>query len=127
MLIPLLSFVPALPAEDPARIVFETHQLSEEFFGEGASFGDFDGDGVSDVAAGPFWYRGPEFTEKERIYDGGAFDPAGYSDYFFSWARDIDGDGATDLFVVGFPGKEAFWYRNPGEGVGDWSLSLIHI
>lgn len=126
MLIPLLSFVPALPAEDPARIVFETHQLSEEFFGEGASFGDFDGDGVSDVAAGPFWYRGPEFTEKERIYDGGAFDPAGYSDYFFSWARDIDGDGATDLFVVGFPGKEAFWYRNPGEGVGDWSRHLVH-
>lgn len=57
--------------------------------------------------------RSPARSERHALYEAHAFDPAGYSDALFAWARDFDGDGWTDVLAVGFPGKEAYWYRNP--------------
>src|SRR5215831_11525387 len=94
-------------------IRFERRQLSTDFLCEGATFADLNRDGKNDVIAGPFWYEGPDFQKKHAIYEPKPFDPHGYSDHFFAWPRDLDGDGWLDLLVVGFPGKEAFWYRNP--------------
>jgi len=104
--------LPLLLFQEPA-IRFERRQLSSDFTCEGANFADLDRDGRSDLIAGPWWYAGPDFDAKHPIYEVEAFDPHGYSDNFFVWPRDLDGDGWTDLLVVGFPGKEAFWYRNP--------------
>src|SRR4029453_23337 len=54
--------------------------------------------------------------------------PLAYSQNFFSYVYDFDKDGFTDICVVGFPGKEAFWYRNPA-GKGDpkatWERHVI--
>ena len=97
----------------PECIAFERVQLAAEFTCEGASFGDLDGDGSSDVVAGPYWYRGPEFRERHELYPPRAFRPEGYSDNFFSWTDDLDADGRLDVVVVGFPGQQAFWLRNP--------------
>ena len=99
--------------QEPDQIRFERRQLSTDFLCEGATFADLDRDGKNDVIAGPWWYAGPDFKTKHAIYEPKPFDPHGYSDNFFVWPRDLDGDGWTDLLVVGFPGKEAFWYRNP--------------
>src|SRR6202008_4067206 len=68
---------------------------------------------------------GPEFEAKHAIYAPSPFDPHGYSDNFFVWPRDLDGDGWKDLLVVGFPGKEAFWYRNPLSDGGTWERFLV--
>jgi len=122
--IPLALLTLGSGADD--AIVFETTQLSDAFLCEGASFGDLDRDGVNDVVAGPFWYRGPDFRSARRLYDGQPFDPAGYSDHFFSWVRDLDGDGWSDVFFIGFPGQEAFWLRNPAGGEGPWVRHLVH-
>lgn len=104
---------PESPSKPELAIRFERRQLSAEFTCEGASFGDLNKDGHVDVIAGPSWYAGPDFRTRNVLYAGRAFDAKGYSDNFFSWTDDLDGDGWLDVVVVGFPGKEAYWLRNP--------------
>ncbi|QDV06180.1 FG-GAP repeat protein [Planctomycetes bacterium Poly30] len=121
----------ACPQEAGPELAWGAHRLTSEFFGEGATFGDFNRDGAPDVASGPYWYEGPGFAERHEIYEPKAFDVAGYSDHFFDWSTDIDGDGWLDLFVIGFPGQEAWWFQNPGdtpegEEHVHWRRSVVH-
>ncbi|MGI8963309.1 MAG: PVC-type heme-binding CxxCH protein [Thermomicrobiales bacterium] len=96
-----------------------------EFHAEGAGVGDINGDEVVDIAYGPFWFAGPDFGEKKRFAKGEAFDGgSGYSDNFFSFIRDFNDDGAGDILVFGFPGKEARLYLNSGSDAL-WEMHVI--
>ncbi len=95
---------------------WEKRWLTAMFYGEGANFGDFNKDGKLDIVSGPFIYDGPELTMKRAYTDVKPHDPLAYSDNFLTYAHDFDKDGWADIFVIGFPGKEAFWYRNPQGG-----------
>ena len=103
-----------LRADEYVLHSFRTEMLSDVYYSEGAGAGDIDGDGQTDVVCGPYWYRGPEFTEAYEIYKPVAQNRDRYADNFFSWVRDFDRDGHQDVLVVGFPGTPAFVYRNPG-------------
>src|SRR3954465_9116851 len=98
------SFVPAITAADKAKPhtkggekhtlqAFQKTQLSDKFFGEGASFGDFNHDGVMDIVSGPYWYAGPKFTERHEYYPAVPFDIAKYSENFFAFTYDVNRDG----------------------------------
>ncbi|MDP7133253.1 MAG: VCBS repeat-containing protein, partial [Planctomycetota bacterium] len=91
---------------------FEKVRLEEKFYAEGATSGDFNRDGKTDVAIGPFWYEGPELQKKHEVYDPKPSDPRRDSPNFLTFAHDINGDQWTDLLVVSWPGKEAWWYEN---------------
>lgn len=113
----------ATQAED----AWESKRLLSDFHSEGASVGDLNGDGNVDIAYGPFWFAGPEFSEKNRFAEGESFvAEKGYSDNFFSYVVDATGDGKNDVLVYGFPGKEARLYVNPGEPK-DGELWQMHI
>ncbi|MCA9055936.1 MAG: VCBS repeat-containing protein, partial [Planctomycetaceae bacterium] len=100
-------------ADDHSLVAWQTRQLSDLFFSEGADCGDFNGDGHMDVVSGPFWYAGPDFAKSHAYYEPKPFDPHGYSDNFFTFTDDFNGDGWTDILVYGFPGQDASWYENP--------------
>jgi hypothetical protein len=106
----------------PTPIKFKKITLSHDFTCEGAAVGDFNHDGNNDVVAGPYWYEGPDFSTEKRheIYAPKTFKPDNdYSDNFLTYTHDFNGDGWDDVLVIGFPGKEAFWYENPGSAKGE--------
>src|SRR5258706_16132960 len=43
-------------------------QLSDQFWSEGATIGDFNHDGKMDVASGPYWWEGPDFHVRHEFY-----------------------------------------------------------
>jgi putative membrane-bound dehydrogenase-like protein len=114
-----------LALQSSALHPFERVTLSSEFLCEGASIGDLDGDGDPDIAAGPWWYEGPAFRARHAFYPAVPFDRQKYSDHFFSWILDVDGDGRNDVFVVGFPGLDAHWLKNPGATDGNWERFVV--
>lgn len=122
----LASVSLATAADTVALHTFVKQKLDDRFYAEGAAVADIDHDGKADIIAGPFWYRGPAFTERTAfIPDIKPTDPLSYSQLqFFTFASDIDGDGWTDLVTVGYPGKECFWWENPKEAGKPWTKHL---
>jgi hypothetical protein len=117
---PLLLAGAAAPAADWQKLT-----LSRDFFSEGGTFGDLNRDGVADVVSGPFWYAGPDFSARHELYAPAPFDPMKYSDNFFAFVADFNADGWNDVFVIGFPGKDATWLENPGAAGGAWSRHAV--
>jgi hypothetical protein len=121
---PLLGVTAAARAADDIIHTFTKIKLSDEFYSEGATFGDFNHDGVMDIVSGPFWWEGPDFKVKHAYYSVKASDPHGYSSNFFAFAYDVNGDGWTDIVIIGFPGQQAYWYENPQGKSETWTRHL---
>ncbi len=120
----LLAASPALPAQE--LITWKRVQLTDEFYAEGANFADLNQDGHTDIISGPFWYEGPDWKKRHAYYEPKVFNINGYSDHFFNYAHDFNGDGWLDILVVGFPGKEARLYLNPGKKAqGHWPMHVV--
>jgi len=96
------------------QITWKRQQLHGDFYSEGAAIGDINGDGKADVVAGPFWWEGPTFEKKHAYYEPKIFSINGYSDNFFAYVHDFNADKKNDILILGFPGKEARLYLNPG-------------
>ncbi len=109
------------PAQELNWCQFGRQQLTDIYYSEGVSIGDINGDGHNDLVYGPYWFAGPDFKERSEIYAAQPQPMDRYADNFFSWIHDFDGDGANDVFVVGFPGTPAYVYQNPGKGEGQWA------
>ncbi|HSJ04871.1 MAG TPA: PVC-type heme-binding CxxCH protein, partial [Verrucomicrobium sp.] len=125
LLVTTLAFAGSLSAETLVR--FEKQQLESRFFGEGAALGDLNHDGKMDIVYGPYWWEGPDFTKRHTFYTGKEFNINGYSDNFFAYTPDLNGDGWQDVLVLGFPGKEARWYENPGAASKEGAPWKMHV
>src|SRR5438552_378546 len=64
----LLSATLIASAANNTLHTFKKIQLTDKFWSEGATFGDFNHDGKMDVVSGPYWYEGPDFNKRHE-YD----------------------------------------------------------
>ncbi len=115
----------AFAAGEPAA--YRKLTLSDKFYCEGAAFGDVNRDGHADAIAGPYWYEGPDFSRRHEIYPAVAFDPLRYSENFLTFTDDFNADGWLDVLVLGFPGVDASWFENPGNGGGPWQRHVVFM
>ena len=141
----LLSVVLMAHAKGAKVHEFEKHQLTDKFWCEGASYGDFNNDKVIDIVSGPFWYEGPDFkkaheyypatekfnkkksdgkTEEIRGFEGALGTENTYSKNFFAFTYDFNADGWVDILILGFPGDESWWFENPKNKTGHWARHI---
>ena len=112
----------AVEAAEPATPVrFRKTQLDDTFRSEGATVGDFSGNGKLDIAAGSVYYAAPNWNMVPVLEEPKEFPVVGYSDAFLCFAADVNRNGQTDLLVVDFPGKQTWWFANPGAAGGPWA------
>jgi hypothetical protein len=125
---------------------FKRIQLSDQFWCEGASFGDLNNDGINDIISGPWWWEGPDYQKRHEIYapkttfqlklgpmttvtvpgyEGALGTQNTYSDNFFVWTYDFNKDGWNDILVVGFPGQSTGWFENPKGQDTQWTRHQI--
>ena len=125
---------------------FKKIQLHDQFWSEGANFGDLNRDGVNDFIAGPWWWEGPDFKKRHEYYpakttfdlklgplttvkvpgfEGTLGNKNTYSDNFFVWVLDFNKDGWNDILIVGFPGKDTSWFENPKGKDTHWTRHII--
>ncbi|NNC90566.1 MAG: VCBS repeat-containing protein [Akkermansiaceae bacterium] len=101
----------------PPRLRFTVKKLHLDN-NEGCAVGDINKDGVPDITAGEFWYKGPEFAPHpvRKLLPFG-------KDYMQSNGEhllDVNADGWLDVVSGSFMQPKLSWYENPGSG-GDWS------
>ena len=132
--------------EDYLLHTFKRTQLTDKFWSEGATFGDLNRDGKPDIVSGPYWYEGPDFTQRHEYYpasttfklkkDNGAeqtiegFEGAlgvnnKYADNFFAFIKDFNGDQWNDILIIGFPGEWTAWFENPKGQEGPWQKHVV--
>lgn len=133
-------------AEEHTLHTFKKVQLSDQFWCEGANFGDLNNDGLNDLVSGPSWWEGPDFAKRHELYPATATFPLQvgpltavavpgfegalgkenrYSDNFFAWVRDFNADGWNDVLVIGFPGQATSWFENPQGSEGPWNRHIV--
>ena len=99
-------------------IKFNRRKISDEKY-EACSVFDVDGDGIPDIVSGGFWYKGPDFKQKFKIWEPKT--EGEYFDDFSSYPLDITGNGKYDIITGGWWGEKLKWLENNGE----WTVHEI--
>ena len=91
---------------------FRMQQLNDFFYSWGATAGDINHDGVPDVIAGPFYYLGPDYTERHEFTAARSYSASNnFPEGMVYFAYDYTGDGWQDIICV--DSRPIYLYVNP--------------
>jgi hypothetical protein len=91
---------------------FRMQELNDFFYSWGATVGDINHDGIPDVIAGPFYYLGPDYTERHEFTAARSYSPSNnFPEGMVYFAYDFTGDGWTDIICV--DSRPIYLYVNP--------------
>ncbi|HLX43589.1 MAG TPA: FG-GAP-like repeat-containing protein [Bryobacteraceae bacterium] len=91
---------------------FRMQQLNDFFYSWGATTGDINHDGIPDVIAGPFYYLGPDYTERREFTSARSYSATNnFPEGMVYFAYDYTGDGWTDIICV--DSRPVYLYVNP--------------
>ena len=110
--------------QNSGPVSFRKIQLNGQFYSEGINFGDVNHDGTPDIVSGPYWYAGPNYTQKTafRLPKSTPFDTTGDSDCYLIFLFDFNQDGWQDILSFRLAGgAQAVWYENPKGATGYWT------
>lgn len=101
---------------------FRMQKLNDFYYSWGAASADFNHDGVNDIAAGPYYYLGPNFTKSREIYLAQTVNPSTEypNDCMQNFAGDFTGDGWADQLCMGAIGHPLHLYVNPKNELRRW-------
>ncbi len=96
---------------------FRMQRLNPFYYAWGAAAADFNHDGILDVVAGPYYYLGPDYTQRREIYAAVVKNPGREytADCWMTYAADFTGDGWPDVITSSFSND-----GGPGGDVGVW-------
>jgi hypothetical protein len=91
---------------------FRMQQLSDFFYSWGATAGDINHDGIPDVVAGPFYFLGPDYTERHEFTAARSYSASNnFPEGMVYFAYDFTGDGWADIICV--DSRPIYLYVNP--------------
>lgn len=91
---------------------FQMQRINDFYYGWCAAAADVNHDGVLDVISGPFYYLGPDFTERREFTAARTYNPGNqFSQGMVNFAHDFTGDGWPDILMV--DQRPIYLYVNP--------------
>ena len=103
------------PKFDPKESVsknFTMQRINDFYYGWCAAAADINHDGIPDVISGPFYYLGPDFTERHEFTIARTYNPSNhFSQAMVNFAYDFTGDGWPDILLV--DQRPIYLYVNP--------------
>ena len=103
---------------------FRMQKLDDFTYAWDAAVADINHDGINDVVAGPYYYLGPNYTERREIYVASTYDPGHqYVGNMVTFAHDFTGDGWPDVLATEF--RQLALYVNPKGEPRRWTRHVI--
>jgi hypothetical protein len=119
------DLAPKVEVAEETSTRFAMKRLSDFYYAWSAAGGDFNRDGVMDIAAGPFFYLGPSYTERREFALSPSFNPSNqYASGMINFAFDYTGDGWDDILMTN--SRPVVLYVNPKGESRRWdSYSVV--
>ena len=115
------------PKFEPKEIVsknFTMQRISDFYYGWCAAAADINHDGIMDIVSGPFYYLGPDYTERREFTAARTYNPSDqFSQGMVCFAYDVTGDGWPDIIMQ--DQRPVYLYVNPRGESRRWNRYKI--